>query len=211
MQGFEAWAEVVASGTSQILDLYPIFRKLPDFLAPNYRHAQQLHREEKNLYTGHWLDTKKRIEKNNCHVSCFPPSELGISPTEPLQPCFSTDVYLSQKAEGFSDDQAGYITGSLLEAGSDTTSGILVGFIQAMILFPEVQKKAQEEIDRVVGPDRMPIMEDSPDMPYIRACVKESLRWMPTVIMGVPHSVIQDDTYMGYKIPEGATIINNVW
>jgi cytochrome P450 len=80
-----------------------------------------------------------------------------------------------------------------------------------MILFPEVQNRAQEEIDRVVGHDRMPTMDDAPNLPYIRACVKESLRWMPTIIMGVPHSVIQDDSYMGYKIPQGATIINNVW
>jgi cytochrome P450 len=98
-----------------------------------------------------------------------------------------------------------------LEAGSDTTSGILTGFIQAMLVFPEVLEKSQEEIDRVIGPDRMPTMDDIPDLPYIRACVKESLRWMPTVILGVPHAVLKEDFYMGYRIPEGATIINNVW
>jgi len=41
--------------------------------------------------------------------------------------------------------------------------------------------------------------------------VKETLRWMPTVIMGVPHAVTKDDEYNGWKIPKGATIINNVW
>jgi cytochrome P450 len=98
-----------------------------------------------------------------------------------------------------------------LEAGSDTTTGILIGFIQAMLVFPDVLKKAQQEVDSVVGPDRMPTMEDAPNLHYIRACVKESLRWMPTVILGVPHAVLKDDFYMGYKIPAGATIINNVW
>ena len=110
-----------------------------------------------------------------------------------------------------SDDQAAYLSGSLLEAGSDTTSSILVGFVQAMMVFPEVQKLAQEDIDRVIGMDRLPSMEDAPSLSYIRGCVKESIRWMPTTPLGAPHSTSQADTYLGYKIPAGATIINNVW
>jgi cytochrome P450 len=80
-----------------------------------------------------------------------------------------------------------------------------------MMVFPDVQMKAKEEIDRVVGLDRMPTMEDEPNLQYIRGCVKESIRWMPTTLLGVPHGVTRDDTYMGYKIPAGTTIINNVW
>ena len=99
----------------------------------------------------------------------------------------------------------------MLEAGSDTTAATLIGFIQAVTAFQDVQKKAYEEIDRAVGPDRLPTMDDAPNMPYVRGCVKESLRWMPTNILGVPHSVIKDDEYMGYQIPEGASVIMNVW
>lgn len=116
-----------------------------------------------------------------------------------------------QDEEQMTDDQAAYLSGSLLEAGSDTTAAILIGFVQAMIVFPEVQRKAQEEIDRVVGPDRLPTMDDMENLPYIRGCVKESIRWMPTTVMAVPHSVTQDDEYMGYKIPAGATVICNAW
>ena len=74
-----------------------------------------------------------------------------------------------------------------------------------------MQKRAREEIDRVVGPDRLPNLDDYANMPYIRCCIKESLRWMPTVVLGVPHAALQDDIYMGYKIPKGAMVINNVW
>lgn len=121
------------------------------------------------------------------------------------------DLVKAQDSKGFSDDLACYISGSLLEAGSDTTAATLMAFVQAMVLFPEVQKKAQEEIDRVVGSDRFPTMEDEFDLQYIRGCVKESMRWFPTDIMSVPHAVTQDDEYMGYHIPAGATIINNVY
>jgi cytochrome P450 len=113
--------------------------------------------------------------------------------------------------ENFSDDLAGYMSGSLLEAGSDTTAGILYGFIQAMVVWPEVQRKVREEVDRVVGSERLPSIDDYTNLPYVRCCIKESLRWMPTVILGVPHAALKEDTYMGYTIPRGATVINNVW
>lgn len=116
-----------------------------------------------------------------------------------------------KEKDKFSDDLAGYVSGSLLEAGSDTTASILNGFVQAMVVTPDVQRKAQEEVDRVVGLGRLPDMDDYPNLPYIRACVKESMRWMPTVILGIPHAALKEDTYMGYRIPQGATVVNNVW
>lgn len=115
----------------------------------------------------------------------------------------------AQGTEGFRDDQAAYISGTLLEAGSDTTSSILYGFVQAMVLFPEVQKKAQEQLDRVIGKDRL---EDMDSLQYIRGCMKESLRFMPTTLTGVvPHAATKGDEYMGYLILKGAGFLNNVY
>lgn len=115
-----------------------------------------------------------------------------------------------QKNEHFSDDLAAYLSGSLLQAGSETTSSVLVGFIQAMMIYPDVAKTAQKELDRVCG-DRMPDLNDVPNLPYIRACSKEALRWMPGFMLGIPHAVTQDDTYMGFHIPMDSTVILNVW
>ncbi|KAK8051995.1 hypothetical protein PG993_003380 [Apiospora rasikravindrae] len=71
-------------------------------------------------------------------------------------------------------------------------------------------KTAQEELDRVCG-GRMPTIDDVPNLPYIRAIVKETFRWMPTAILGVPHCAMRDDDYMGYKIPKNASIVTNAW
>ena len=81
-----------------------------------------------------------------------------------------------------------------------------------MLLYPDVQRKAQQSIDSVCGESRLPVMEDEPDLPYVRCLIKETLRWMPTTILGaVPHATTQDDTYKGYVIPKGAGVVNNVW
>lgn len=193
-EGFAEFAAINQTGTAALIDFFPWLRMLPDFLLPTQKKAKELHKHEKALYLSHWLAAKEATQSGS------------------IKPCFCVGMVAAQKADGFSDDQAAYIAGTLLEAGSDTTSSTLYAFIQAMLLFPEVQKKAQEEIDRVIGPDRMPTMDDELDLQYIRACMKETLRWMPTTVLGaVPHAVTQDDQYMGYLIPRGAGVMNNVW
>jgi cytochrome P450 len=80
-----------------------------------------------------------------------------------------------------------------------------------MMMFPEVQKKAQEDLDRVVGANRLPNLDDIDDLPYIRAIVKETIRWMPTLILGSPHANMEEDFYNGYRIPKESTVVTNVW
>jgi len=84
-------------------------------------------------------------------------------------------------------------------------------FFLAMTLSPEVMKKAREELDRVIGKERLPEFSDGDNLPYIDAVVKELLRWNPPLPLSVPNRVTQDDVYRGYSIPAGATVIENVW
>ena len=101
-----------------------------------------------------------------------------------------------------------------------------------MALYPEVQKKAQAEIDSMVGPHRLPDFEDRPSLPYIDAIVKESMRWhlvlplcaslllsssvsLTTGILtdheAVPHMATNDDEYDGYHIPKGTVVFGSAW
>ncbi|KAL3461172.1 cytochrome P450 [Aspergillus heterothallicus] len=100
---------------------------------------------------------------------------------------------------------------SLYTGGADTTVSTLSCFFLAMALHPEVQNKAQEELDRVLGPHRFPTFEDRADLPYIDAIVKESLRWHPVAPMGIPHMCTEDDVYEGYQIPKGSLVMPNIW
>lgn len=80
-----------------------------------------------------------------------------------------------------------------------------------MTLYPEVQRKAQEEIDRILGGARLPTVVDRASLPYVDAVVKETLRWHPVAPMGIPHMSVKDDMYEGHLIPEGSLVLANIW
>jgi len=100
---------------------------------------------------------------------------------------------------------------SLYSGGADTTVSAIYSFFLAMMLHPEVARKAQAEIDAVVGNDRLPTFEDRPHLPNVDALVKEVFRWNSVTPTGVPHRVMEDDVHDGYFIPKGALVIVNVW
>ncbi|KAJ8128204.1 hypothetical protein O1611_g5430 [Lasiodiplodia mahajangana] len=192
IHGFEKWSEVAGSQTAAFLDVFPLLRHLPDIFLPFKRYAKKLYEKEYDLYIGQYLTAKRKLKEGKS------------------KPCLCSDVVRAQDELKLPDGIAGYLTGSLLEAGSDTSASTLIGFLQALLIFPEVSKLAQAELDRVCG-DRLPDLNDLPDLPYIRGCMKESLRWMPTAVLGIPHATTRDDEYLGYHIPKGASVMLNVW
>ncbi|KAG1748494.1 cytochrome P450 [Suillus paluster] len=97
-------------------------------------------------------------------------------------------------------------------AGSyETTTGTLMTFALAMSTYPDVQRRAQAEVDSVIGRDRLPTFEDRASLPYVEAVLRENLRWHPIAPMCIPHATTSDDVYDGYFIPKGATVICNAW
>ena len=81
----------------------------------------------------------------------------------------------------------------------------------AMIAYPETQSRAHAELDAVVGRDRLPTFADYPHLPYVRAMVKEILRWRPPAPLAAPHRLMEDDWYEEMFIPKGTICIPNVW
>jgi len=79
-----------------------------------------------------------------------------------------------------------------------------------MVVNPEAMKKAQEELDRVVGKGELPDFSHKDSLPYIDALVKEVFRWSPPFPFSASRAM-QDDVYRGYFIPKGATVMQNVW
>jgi cytochrome P450 len=135
------------------------------------------------------------------------PSEQASMPTPYVKTLFEEGQKYKLPAAELSS-----LTGNLFGAGADTSSSTLVTFILACCAFPEPMKQAQAEIDRVIGPNRSPHWDDSPNLPYVNAFVKEVFRWRSVAIIGgQPHSPTQDDTYNGWLIPKGSWVQGNVW
>ncbi|KAG2062784.1 cytochrome P450, partial [Suillus decipiens] len=94
-----------------------------------------------------------------------------------------------------------------LKKAATSAIGALMVFALAMVLYPDVQKRAQAEIDSVVGRDRLPTFEDRASLPYIDAVMRETFRWQPVAPLGVSHATSSDDVYDGYFIPKGLLLL----
>ena len=85
---------------------------------------------------------------------------------------------------------------------SQIQSALSIAFF-CVALHPAAQKRGQEEIDRVVGTERLPTFEDRASLPYVEALWRETLRWRPALPVGNAHATIADDEYNGYFFPKG--------
>ncbi|KAF7978447.1 hypothetical protein HWV62_638 [Athelia sp. TMB] len=116
------------------------------------------------------------------------------------------DVKGNVQSQEFSIQAA---AGTMYNAGSDTTVALLETFMLAMVLHPEVQTKAQAEMDLVLGRSNLPTFADQESLPYLAAVMQEVFRWQVVAPFGVPHMSTADDEYRGYYIPEGTIVIPN--
>ncbi|KIW16839.1 hypothetical protein PV08_04029 [Exophiala spinifera] len=171
-----------------IVDSLPVLNYLPKFLAPWKKLGDQLHEFEAKLYVDNLKQGQQARSWN-----------------------WSKLVLGMKEGQAMSPKELAYDVGIIYEAGSDTTTMALEVFTLAMLLCPEAMRKGQAEVDALCGDDRMPCFEDKDQLPYIGAILKETLRWRPVSAGGIPHAVTQDDEYMGYRIPAGATVIGNHW
>ncbi|EIM86325.1 cytochrome P450 [Stereum hirsutum FP-91666 SS1] len=96
-------------------------------------------------------------------------------------------------------------------AAADTSMATLTGAAVALVRHPEVQTRAQTEIDLVVGRERLPDFSDKDNLPYVSAICREVMRWRPVTPLAVSHASTKDDVYAGYFIPKGSTVVGNAW
>ncbi|KAL0959325.1 hypothetical protein HGRIS_014586 [Hohenbuehelia grisea] len=83
--------------------------------------------------------------------------------------------------------------------------------MMAMALHPDKQRAGHEELDRVLGRLRLPVIADRSSLPYVDALIKETMRWHPALPLGIARCTAEDDSYNGYFIPKGTIVMPNVW
>ncbi|KXJ87807.1 cytochrome P450 [Microdochium bolleyi] len=185
---------IMAPGAFAV-ESFPSLTVLPEFLLGNwYSWGKKVFAHDSKVYLDLWEELKRK-------------ADAGEAPD-----CFCKDFYLADpEKNGIDNLLAAFTCGGLIEAGSETTATTIINWILAMLLNPAVLKKAQNEMDRVVGSSRLPTFEDEADLPYLRAMIKETLRWRPLNKYGMYHASTADDWYEGHFIPKDSVVVLNWW
>nr|VWO96834.1 N/A [Ganoderma boninense] len=198
--------ETVLDGVSQtmvpgkfVVDHVPILKHLPSWFPGGGFHKVFQEWKDESLSFKDFVFTSRNTALTEKIVSPYIDSII--------------DIMLSntRSSQTFSEELIKDVAAIALEAGADTTIATLQATILALSLYPEVQKKAQAELDAVVGPKRLPSFDDRASLVYINALMKESFRWFTVTPLGISHRTLVDDEFRGYFIPAGTVLTANIW
>lgn len=193
-RAMDQFSRSTATGAFMV-DIIPSLAKVPEWFpgAGFKRMAREWHATLEEMASAPYKFVKDQMTADNATKS------------------FTSDLLEGRTLSVEEDHVVKWSAASLYSGGADTTVSSIYSLFLAMLLFPSVQKKAQAEIDTVVGPDRLPSFSDRHSLPYMEAFTKEILRWNVVAPLAVPHRVIEDDVYEGYYIPKGSLVIPNIW
>jgi cytochrome P450 len=181
------------SPSGPITNLMPFLGSLPEWLNPSVRRVRERREKEEKLWKG--LMKQTRLDMDN-----------GTAPISYARTYFERkEADTGSRSFGFDDHEAAYAVGMLVTVAIFTIGGPLYCFFLSMVLHPEWQEKVRKEYDEVIG-DRVVEVSDAPNLPILRAAIKECVRWRPPVPLGVPRLLEEDDEWNGYFLPKGAVI-----
>lgn len=179
----------VASPGAYLADTLPFLGSLPPQLQWWHKSIQPLFNRQANLWMSLFSSLKTQME------------------TKQAPECFVKQLIESNyAAQDISELQAAFLAGSLIEAGSETTSAAINSALLHLCAYPEARQKAWEEIDRVVGTSRSPTFEDEERLPYVRAIIKETMRIRPVTNIGSPHYTTAPIIYKETYIPANSIV-----
>jgi cytochrome P450 len=170
----EQWSKVMETGNTPPVDIIPALNYIPERFLGNWKSRARGVSKVMNQLYAQYLDIVIRRREKGINKDSF--MDRVLDQNEKLE---------------FNRHQLYFLGGVLMEGGSDTSSSIIIAFIHAMTRWPEVMRKAQAEINQVVGEYRTPRWEDYENLPYVAATVKEAMRWRPVVPLAFPHCLAE--------------------
>ncbi|PTD02528.1 Cytochrome P450 monooxygenase patH [Fusarium culmorum] len=188
----EQTASLIVPGVLPPVDIFPILKLVPERFLGNWRTlCTDLGDATDKLYTSILQEVIERRKIKG--------------PRDTF-----ADKVLDLKEREFSFHELMYLTGSVLDAGTDTTAATLMNMIQLACVYPGVLTRAHAEIDMVVGEERTPTWDDFPKLPFINQLIKETHRLRTVSPITFPHKLLEDILIDGKLLPKGATIIPNI-
>lgn len=167
-------------------NVFPFLRYMPYWLVPSLRKMENLRKK----YVEQMWSFRSKIEE----------SVKDGSAMESIYKHF----LLNRGDYAVTDEESVHTFQTMIDGGTRSPHNNLLAFLFLMMEYPEWQRKLQEEVDQVVGKDRIPSYKDIPNLPTVRAIVKEGVRYRSLVAeMGISHCLEKDDIYDGYFFEKG--------
>ncbi|KAF9524744.1 cytochrome P450 [Crepidotus variabilis] len=176
---------------SNLTDYLPVLQKLPNWMITR---SQKLHEGLVETYGGLIHDIDRRMKKG-----------------DQVPDCLVKTLLLAREEEELDHLDMAILCSAFMIGGVETTASIMQWFSALIPAHPEIQAKAHAELDRVVGRNRMPTVDDEKNMPYIHAIIKEVERCHNPFWLGTPHYSTQDTVYRGQFIPKDTVVILNTY
>ncbi|EGN98959.1 hypothetical protein SERLA73DRAFT_181707 [Serpula lacrymans var. lacrymans S7.3] len=192
-KALEQLSETAAPG-AYLVDIIPILKYIPEWF-PGAGFQKTAKRYAKTLQDA----------ADQAHNYAKTQIASGIAPNS-----FTSRLFEGCSLTETEEDNVKWAAASVYLGGSDTTVSANYAFFLAMTLYPDVQKKAQAELDVVIGKDRLPTYADRGSLPYVEALFKEILRWNIVAPLTIRRAS-KDDVCGGYFIPKDAHVIVNIW
>ncbi|CAE7102644.1 unnamed protein product [Rhizoctonia solani] len=185
---------LVSLSNHWLVNDFPLLRHIPTwFPGAKFRRIGQAGYTARIRYADTLFNMRRGHVEQPSYVSGLLESKGGVNAN-------SDDMYLIK-----------WTGVSIFTAGSTTTSSLIKSLFLMVCLYPEVARKAQAEIDSVVGRERIPSLEDRPSLPYTDALVQEIMRMFPPIPLGIFHLATEEIEFQGYRIPKGSIINANIW
>ncbi|KAH7343963.1 cytochrome P450 [Rhizoctonia solani] len=183
---------LVPGGRPPVED-FPLLNYLPDFISSWKTKCKQLGQKMDKLY--------------------YDLAEIGVQ--RGIQGLNTNNLAyklrLGEKSTGLSRHQQAFTCGIVLEGGTDIVAAVILTCLLALITHPAAQKRAHEELDAMYNEETLPRWTDEQTLPFIRAIVKETIRWRPPLPLTVAHRLEKDDYYKGYFLPKGSQLFCVAW
>ncbi|PNH44207.1 hypothetical protein VD0004_g3402 [Verticillium dahliae] len=191
-----------AGGTpgSTLVDLFPPAKYLPDCLnlSEPLAHARRSQKTIRTIHEEPWAASLKDID-------------AGIASSSFMKTYLEKYrvIEKSGKSQELTIPDIKGAAGAIFIAGGNTTWSTLQACVLFLTKYPNVQRRIQEELDEVVGPDRLPTFDDRPRLQYLDRFIKEVLRCLPLNPLVIPHRSLAEDVYNGMRIPKGSIVFAN--
>ncbi|CAE6469330.1 unnamed protein product [Rhizoctonia solani] len=205
-----------AQPTKFIVNFIPGLKHLPDwFPGTSWKRTIKNWRQHKEYITAAPYDwTKEQIVSTKKLILVF---KLSLDVTKKWNNPLSIVQNLLSAFPDYTPDTEDdthikLMSATMFGGGLASSIATVSFFILAMVIYPEVAQKIQGEVDRVLGnAERLPIVQDRDQMPYVLSTLLEVQRWQPVNPLAIPHAAMEDGEYKGYHIPKGSIVMDNTW